>query len=51
LNKLSKEQVTLTTQRLQLRSLSDNDIDFNPKDDHVTLGYWIGKTWWGEGAT
>ncbi len=24
-------------------------IDINQKDDHVTLGYWLGKAWWGKG--
>ena len=24
-------------------------MDLNTKDDHVTLGYWIGKPWWGRG--
>jgi len=24
-------------------------LDLNPKDDHVTLAFWIGKAWWGEG--
>lgn len=24
-------------------------IDINQKDDHVTLGYWLGKAWWGDG--
>ncbi|GEM_PF-2745266 len=62
--------ITLTTKRLQLRPLSDSDVDSivkihsdkdmskmlsdsfpDPytKDDHVTLGYWIGKAGWGEG--